>query len=65
MTTLLRPTGAHRSLHPVVMTASIVAVPAGAHGPADLPAAAPAPPANSLDTIGLWAAQSAGPGRTA
>jgi len=65
MTTLLRTSPANRVLHPVVMTASIVSVPAGTHGPADLPDAVDRAPAHSLDTMGLWAAQPAALGRTA
>ncbi len=54
MTTLLRTSPAHRALHPVVMTASVVAVPAGTHGPADLPASVDRAPAHSLDRMALW-----------
>jgi len=65
MTTLLRTSPAHRALHPVVMTASVIAVPAGAHGPADLPASVDRAPAHSLDRMALWTAEPAELGRTA
>ena len=58
MTTFLRTAPAHRSLDPIVMTATLVAVPAGSHGPADLPLSVDRAPAHSVDRIALWAAQS-------
>jgi len=39
------------------MTASLVAVPAGTHGPADLPLSVDRAAAHSLDRIALWVAQ--------
>ena len=60
MTTFLRTAPAHRSLRPIVMTATLVAVPAGSHGPTDLPLSVDRAPAHSADRIALWAAQSAG-----
>lgn len=65
MTTLLRTSPGHRALSPVVMTASLVAVPAGTHGPADLPLSLDRAAAHSLDRIALWAAQPAAIGRAA
>ncbi|WEO76574.1 hypothetical protein BJQ94_14560 [Cryobacterium sp. SO2] len=65
MTTILRTSPAQRSLHPIVMTATLVAVPEGAHGPADLPVTVDRAPAHSRDSIALWAAQPAGVGRAA
>ncbi|MGY4857858.1 hypothetical protein [Cryobacterium sp. AP23] len=59
MTTILRTIPAHRALRPIVMTATVVAVPAGAHGPADLPVTVDRAPAHSRDSIALWAAQTA------
>ncbi|ASD22960.1 hypothetical protein B7495_13370 [Cryobacterium sp. LW097] len=69
MTTILHTIPAHRSLRPIVMTATLVMVSAGTHGPADLPAGPPVAvdrvPAHSLDRIALWAAQQAGIDRAA
>ena len=65
MTTFLRTAPAHRSLSPIVMTATLVAVPTGSHGPADLPLSVDRAPAHSADRIALWAAQSAGSRRAA
>ncbi|PXA68443.1 hypothetical protein [Cryobacterium arcticum] len=64
-TTLLHTRPAHRALSPVVMTASLVAVPAGTHGPADLPLSVDRAAAHSLDRIALWAAQPTAVGRAA
>ncbi|MBX0300315.1 hypothetical protein K2F54_10045 [Cryobacterium sp. 1639] len=65
MTTILRTPPAQRTLRPIVMTATVVAVPAGVHGPADLPVTVDRAPAHSRDSIALWAAQSAGGRRAA
>jgi hypothetical protein len=64
MTTYLRTSPARRSLHPIVMTATLVAVPAGGHGPTDLPLTVDRAPAHSVDRIALWTA-AAGEGRRA
>ncbi|MGO4784443.1 hypothetical protein [Cryobacterium sp. W22_MBD10_FK3] len=60
MTTILHTLPTRRSLRPVVMTASVVTVAAGSHGPADLPVSVNRAPAHALDRIALWAAQPAG-----
>ena len=65
MTTLLHTIPARRALHPVVMTASVVTVSAGSHGPTDLPVSVDRAPAHSLDRIALWAAQPGGSERAA
>ena len=65
MTTILRTVPAQRGLRPIVMTASLIAVPAGSHGPADLPVSLDRAPAHSRDRIALWAAQPAGVDRAA
>lgn len=57
MTTILRTSPAQRTLSPIVMTATVVAVPAGAHGPSDLPVTVDRAPAHSRDSIALWAAR--------
>jgi hypothetical protein len=59
MTTILRTAPAQRALRPIVMTATLVAVPAGTHGPADLPVTVDRAAQHSRDTIALWAAQAA------
>jgi len=65
MTTILYTLPTRRSLRPVVMTASVVIVVAGSHGPADLPVSLDRAPAHSRDRIALWAAQPAGVDRAA
>lgn len=60
VTTILRTIPAQRMLRPIVMTASLVLVPSGAHGPADLPITVDRAPAHSRDTIALWSAKPAG-----
>jgi len=65
VTTILHTRPAHRSLRPIVMTASLVTVSAGSHGPADLPVGVDRAPAHSLDRIALWAAKPAGADRAA
>jgi len=65
MTTILHTSPTRRALRPVVMTASIVTVSAGSHGPADLPVTVDRAPAHSLDRIALWAAKPAGADRAA
>jgi hypothetical protein len=55
MTTILRTADAFRGLSPIVMTASLVKVPAGGSGPADLPLSVDRAPAHSHDRIALWA----------
>jgi len=65
MTTLLPTIPARRGLRPVVMTASVVTVSAGSHGPADLPGSVDRAPAHALDRIALWAAQPGGAERAA
>jgi hypothetical protein len=57
MTTILRTAPAHRALHPIVMTATLVAVPTGAHGPTDLPVTVDRAPTHSRDSIALWVPQ--------
>jgi hypothetical protein len=59
MTTILRTIPALRGFRPIVMTASLVAVPAGGSGPADLPLTVDRAPAHALDRIALWATQPA------
>jgi hypothetical protein len=59
MTTILRTIPALRGLRPIVMTASLVAVPAGGSGPADLPLNVDRAPAHSHDRIALWATETA------
>ena len=65
MTKILHTLPARRSLHPVVMTASVVTVSDGGHGPADLPISVDRAPAHSLDRIALWTAEPAGAERAA
>jgi len=65
MTTILHTIPALRPLRPVVMTATVVTVSAGGHGPADLPGSVDRAPAHSLDRIALWAAQPGAAGRAA
>ena len=69
MTTILHTRPAHRSLRPIVMTATLVTVSAGPHGPADLPAGPPVAvdraPTHSLDRIALWVTQPTGVDRAA
>jgi hypothetical protein len=65
VTTLLRTTFAPRALRPIVMTASLVAVPAGSHGPTDLPVSVDRAAAHALDRIALWAAEPTATGRAA
>jgi hypothetical protein len=57
MTTILRTIPALRTLRPIVMTATVVAVPTGGHGPTDLPVTVDRAPAHSRDSIALWVAQ--------
>jgi hypothetical protein len=65
VTTLLRTTSAPRALRPIVMTATLVAVPAGSHGPSDLPVTVDRAAAHALDRIALWAAEPAARSRAA
>ncbi|MCU1447239.1 hypothetical protein [Cryobacterium sp.] len=65
MTTILRTIPAHCGLRPIVMTASLVAVPVCSHGPADLPLSVDRAPAHALDRIALWAADPAVVGHAA
>jgi hypothetical protein len=65
MTTILHTLPSSRSLRPVVMTASVVTVSAGGHGPADLPISIDRAPAHAMDRIALWADQPGGVERAA
>ncbi|WP_130179199.1 hypothetical protein [Cryobacterium sp. SO1] len=59
MTTILHTLPASRSLRPIVMTASVVTVSAGGHGPADLPVSIDRAPSHAMDRIALGADQPA------
>ncbi|TFD95226.1 hypothetical protein E3T61_00905 [Cryobacterium lactosi] len=65
MTTILHTLPSSRSLRPVVMTASVVTVSPGGHGPADLPVSIDRAPAHAMDRIALWADQPGGVERAA